>query len=308
MKLWIFWNIVKLLRIKIVTFFYAYKLDAERKLERIFWVPSHSFEWYQKFGDVVLFDTTYKVNSYDMPFGIFVGADINGRTIPFGCALLHNETTSTFLWLMKRQPKTIFTNQDPWITEAIGKEMPLTKDAFCIWHITAKISAFSGAGIHSWLFFWWQQREDQKALMHSSKRFVNSHACLTQQVDFVVEEIEQTQLHDTMLETYRSSSMRSMSPLEEQAHNILTPFSFKKFKKNLLGQVNIRSEQITKYKKTPIIEKEKCKIPKPLGCYGRRQQRRGEKCKMARPALLAFTGFPLSIGKEDSKLAIYDLN
>ena len=31
-----------------------------------------------------------------------------------------------------------------------------------------------------------------------------------------------------MLETYRSSSLRTLSPLEEQAHGVLTPFSFKK--------------------------------------------------------------------------------
>ena len=41
---------------------------------------------------------------------------------------------------MKKQPKTILIDQDPWITEAISKELPFTKHAFCIWHITAKFS------------------------------------------------------------------------------------------------------------------------------------------------------------------------
>ncbi|KAL2936163.1 Protein FAR1-RELATED SEQUENCE 3 [Bienertia sinuspersici] len=59
------------------------------------------FELYQKYGDVIVFDTTYKVNAYDMPCAIFVGVDNHGKTILFGCALLRNEKTSTFKWLMK---------------------------------------------------------------------------------------------------------------------------------------------------------------------------------------------------------------
>ena len=32
-----------------------------------------------------------------------------------------------------------------------------------------------------------------------------------------------------MLEKYRGSALRTMSPLEKQAHGVLTPFCFKKF-------------------------------------------------------------------------------
>lgn len=44
-----------------------------------------------------------------------------------------------------------------------------------------------------------------------------------------METIEQAQNHDTMLASYRNASLRTMSPLEEQAHGILTSFAFKKF-------------------------------------------------------------------------------
>ena len=43
---------------------------------------------------------------------------------------------------MKKSPKTILTDQDPWMTQAIAKEMPFTKHAFCIWHITTKFSGW----------------------------------------------------------------------------------------------------------------------------------------------------------------------
>jgi len=42
------------------------------------------FDWYKKYGDIVVFDTTYKVNSYEMPFKIFVGMNNHEKTILFG--------------------------------------------------------------------------------------------------------------------------------------------------------------------------------------------------------------------------------
>ena len=82
-------------------FQYTFTTDEENRLEHIFWSPTHCFDWYKKYGDVVVFYTTYKENAYDMPFGIFVGIDNYGKTILFSCALLQNETTSVFRWLMK---------------------------------------------------------------------------------------------------------------------------------------------------------------------------------------------------------------
>ncbi|GJS09144.1 protein FAR1-related sequence 11 [Tanacetum coccineum] len=45
-------------------FQYVYTVDKERRLENLFWCHPQSFEWYSKYGDVVVFDTTYKVNRY----------------------------------------------------------------------------------------------------------------------------------------------------------------------------------------------------------------------------------------------------
>ncbi|GAA0176266.1 hypothetical protein LIER_29287 [Lithospermum erythrorhizon] len=211
-------------------FQYSLKLDADNKLENIFWCPAHCFDWYQKFGDVVVFDTTYKINAYDMPFGIFIGMDNYGKTILFGCALLRDVSSGgpndfvlinrkngldvTYVKMMKHPPKTILTDQDPWMTEAIAREMPSTKHAFCIWHITSKFSGRS---------------ESINAFI---KRFVSSHSTLVQlmkQVHLAMEDIEETQFHNTMLVTFRGSSLRTLSPLEQEAHNISTPYAFKIF-------------------------------------------------------------------------------
>ncbi|WJX12219.1 hypothetical protein P8452_02741 [Trifolium repens] len=62
----------------------------------------------------------------------------------------------------------------------------------------------------------------------------------TYKVDLVIEDIGQQQLHHTMLNTYRGSSLRSLSPLEEQVYNIFTTFAFKKFQEEF--------ERATQYK------------------------------------------------------------
>ncbi|KAL2901775.1 Protein FAR1-RELATED SEQUENCE 11, partial [Bienertia sinuspersici] len=51
----------------------------------------------------------------------------------------------TFVSVMKKAPKTIITDQDPWMSEAISTEMPTTKHSFCIWHITSKFSCWFAA-------------------------------------------------------------------------------------------------------------------------------------------------------------------
>ena len=78
-----------------------FTVDDERRLEHSFWSLAQCFDWYDKFGDVVVCNTTYKVNAYDMSCEFFVGVDNHGKTILFGCALLRNKTNATFRWLMK---------------------------------------------------------------------------------------------------------------------------------------------------------------------------------------------------------------
>ncbi|KAJ8435292.1 hypothetical protein Cgig2_026384 [Carnegiea gigantea] len=47
-----------------------------------------------------------------------------------------------FQYILKQSTKTIVTDQDPWVTEAIATELQFTKHAFCIWHITPKFSGW----------------------------------------------------------------------------------------------------------------------------------------------------------------------
>ena len=65
------------------------------------WAFGDSIRAYESSGDVVVFDTTYRINRYDMPLGIWVGVDNHGNSIFFGCVLLKNEKISSFAWALK---------------------------------------------------------------------------------------------------------------------------------------------------------------------------------------------------------------
>ncbi|KAK6254420.1 hypothetical protein SCA6_015725 [Theobroma cacao] len=129
-------------------FQYDFKLDGHNRLEHIAWSYASSVQLYETFGDAVVFDTTHRMDSYDMLLGIWVGVDNYGMTSFFGCVLLRDENMQSFSWALKtflgfmkgKAPQTLLTDQNMWLKEAIAIEMPETKHAFCIWHIISKFS------------------------------------------------------------------------------------------------------------------------------------------------------------------------
>jgi len=82
-------------------FKYEFTIDESNKLEHIMWAFGDSIRAYYSFGDVVVFYTTYRINRYDMPLGIWVGVDNHGNSIFFGCVLLKNEKISSLMWALK---------------------------------------------------------------------------------------------------------------------------------------------------------------------------------------------------------------
>ncbi|KAL3719104.1 hypothetical protein ACJRO7_004107, partial [Eucalyptus globulus] len=97
-------------------FSYTFQLDEEQRLTNFFY-----------FGDVV-FDTTYRTNKYNMICNVF-----------FGCAFLSDETIASFVWAFQsflkamgnKAPKTIFTDQDHAMANAIKTVFPNTNHRLC---------------------------------------------------------------------------------------------------------------------------------------------------------------------------------
>ncbi|WVZ05666.1 hypothetical protein V8G54_019012 [Vigna mungo] len=74
-------KLCKGLKDKYDAFQYDFTLDENNKLEHIIWVFCDSIRAYEAFGDVVVFNTTYRINRYDMPLGLWVGVDNHGNSI-----------------------------------------------------------------------------------------------------------------------------------------------------------------------------------------------------------------------------------
>lgn len=127
-------------------FFYAIDVDEKQSLTKVFWVDGRSRMAYDYFGDVITFDTTYRTKRSRMPFATFTGVNHHRQSVLFGCALIADETTSTFVWLFKtwltamngRYPVSILTEHDKAIRAAVAHVFPETHHRFCLWHIIRK--------------------------------------------------------------------------------------------------------------------------------------------------------------------------
>lgn len=124
-------------------FFYKYDVDDENRLDKLFWADSRSRMDYDAFGDVLVFDTTYKTNAYKKPFVILAGVSNHYLSIIFGCALLANENVETYTWVLEalmeamdgKKPISVVTDGDRAMRQAIITVFPSSKHRLCTWHI-----------------------------------------------------------------------------------------------------------------------------------------------------------------------------
>uniref|UniRef100_A0A7N0UFW3 SWIM-type domain-containing protein n=1 Tax=Kalanchoe fedtschenkoi TaxID=63787 RepID=A0A7N0UFW3_KALFE len=122
-------------------------LTPDGSLRSIFWADGRSRSAYAQFGDVLVFDVTYRTNHFKLPFAPLVGVNHHRQSILFGAALLEDETEETFVWLFEqflkcmfdKPPRTIITDQDGAMLKAIRRIFPDTHHRFCAWHINKHV-------------------------------------------------------------------------------------------------------------------------------------------------------------------------
>ena len=108
-------------------FYYRVKLNEQGQLIALFWSDSMMREDYNIYGDVVIFDTTYRTNRYNLICGPIVGINNHWKTVMFGCAFIADEKVESFEWVLRqlrkaminKPPKSIFTDQDFAMSRAI---------------------------------------------------------------------------------------------------------------------------------------------------------------------------------------------
>uniref|UniRef100_A0A7N0RBL2 SWIM-type domain-containing protein n=1 Tax=Kalanchoe fedtschenkoi TaxID=63787 RepID=A0A7N0RBL2_KALFE len=124
-------------------FFYNFDLDEDGRLCGFFWRDGIMKKDYDLFGDLVVHDTTYRTNKYDMICGPFVGMNQHTNNVMFGCGFIINERVESFVWLFQsflksmgdKAPITIMTDESAAMAAGIKKVFPTSKHRLCIWHI-----------------------------------------------------------------------------------------------------------------------------------------------------------------------------
>ncbi|GJY61363.1 protein FAR1-related sequence 5 [Tanacetum coccineum] len=123
-------------------------LVENAELTAIFWADEVSKYNYREFGDVVSFDATFKTNKYKMVFVLFTAIDNHRKYVTVAAGLLKNETTKSYIWLLKafmkafgKAPSIVVTDQDGAMRNAIEAEFGRSKHRLCMWHVTQKLPA-----------------------------------------------------------------------------------------------------------------------------------------------------------------------
>ncbi|XVF20951.1 hypothetical protein REPUB_Repub12eG0048200 [Reevesia pubescens] len=127
-------------------FFYAIDFNDEKCARSVFWVDAKGRHNYSHFGDVVFFDTFFFRNKYKIPCLPIIGVNHHFQYMLLGCALVGENTTSAFVWLMcswlkamgGQAPKVILTDQDKVLNEAVADVFPDSHHCFCLWHVLSK--------------------------------------------------------------------------------------------------------------------------------------------------------------------------
>ncbi|KAL1923867.1 uncharacterized protein VTP21DRAFT_6902 [Calcarisporiella thermophila] len=94
------------------------------KLQNIFWMRNSHVSLADKCPEVVIADSTYRTNHFNLPYLVLVGVDENIKTLLMGIALLKRESTHVFtlalqqlITCLKREStestRTVISDSDP---------------------------------------------------------------------------------------------------------------------------------------------------------------------------------------------------
>ena len=105
----------------------------------LFWCDTQCLLDYAAFSGVVVFDSTYKTNRYNLPLVPFVGVNHHKRTVLFGCGIISHENKNSYEWLLRtfsnaniqKHPISLITDGDLAMQRAIRIVWPNSSHRLC---------------------------------------------------------------------------------------------------------------------------------------------------------------------------------
>lgn len=126
--------------------FVEFQLDEENRLIRLFWMSPTQITLWLEYHDVILNDNTAKSNRYQMPLSLFLAIDNNTKSRLVAQALVSDETTESYKWILEctknatmTEPLVFVTDADPAVDAAIGQIYESTHQVHCIFHISENL-------------------------------------------------------------------------------------------------------------------------------------------------------------------------
>ena len=122
-----------------------HKIDIDpnnNTIKKLIFATPEMMNRYKLYGHIMLIDSTYRVNHYNIPLIVYSGVDSGGHNIIFGLAVVNDETEETHQWcfsqffnIHEKFPQLCITDQDLSLMAVLNKKYPQIVHLLCQWHI-----------------------------------------------------------------------------------------------------------------------------------------------------------------------------
>ena len=126
------------------------ELDEEQRLKRCLFISPEMLSYAQYFLDIVIVDSTYKRNRFNMVLVNILGINNYGKNVMLAFGLINDETTLTYNWIFNKLKKAWRRDPFNFVSDECASILNGIKNNFnsrqivCGWHIQKNlISHFS---------------------------------------------------------------------------------------------------------------------------------------------------------------------
>ncbi|CAG8513482.1 6653_t:CDS:10 [Cetraspora pellucida] len=117
--------------------------EADNHLVGLMWMWPSQIQLWSSFHDVVLINTTFKMNRYSMMLCMLIIINNHNRSCLVATVVILDETSNTFSWIFEYlleasnglASKVLFMDADCAMVSAVNTTLPNTKHYFCLFHI-----------------------------------------------------------------------------------------------------------------------------------------------------------------------------
>ncbi|KAE8681806.1 hypothetical protein F3Y22_tig00111308pilonHSYRG00030 [Hibiscus syriacus] len=234
-------------------FFMTYSVDESGALYNLIWSDSTSRSDYTCFGDVIVFDTTYKDNLYGRPIMPIVGVNHHHNTIVFATAIIADETSQSFEWvlhifleaMMNKSPISVVTDGDRAMQRAIKSVIPYSKHILCSWHLSRNAQANIGdpkftAAFSKCMASWCESMNASLAIALKHKK---TYLDVVRAIEDGISRMRMNELKADYLSSHTKPFLiTNLVDLENHAAAIFTRESFRVFQDELIRETLYRIE------------------------------------------------------------------